>query len=426
MAVKFEVGTWTGNNTSPQTITLADSSLTPIAIIVTTIASGVPGSGFVANECLSMGFGTRRGGATQTGCIGMWNSDNVATTSTGRVRNNTLLHVLSASTTTDYTVSLDSFAAGSFQVSYSSAANANRDQFQYWVFGGADLTDANVLNYILDSSTTEVVSGVGFQPDVLFCLDADIATNATPTTNMGISFGAASSSSKFSTIAATADDGATMASAMNWNDDINASNCLARMTINADTQNALWDLNSFDSDGVTLGVNDAPAVTNESATFLFIKGGTWEVGQHNSINGSGDDVFTLANSSLVVRGVILFTVATTVAGISTAETTFTVGAGSTPNATRGSAVNNIVGIAGDEFISTHADRFRATDSVIELLSDDQVTTSEAYYKSAGTGTFTINWISATTGVMLINYVAIGDSPAAGATTRELAKMGVGQ
>ena len=427
MSTKFEVGTWTGNNTSPQTITLADSTLTPIAIIVwMTGASAAPAAGsFAANEIMSIGFGTRRGGSTQSGCVGIWSQDNVATGSTGRVRNTTLLQVLAGEAVSDYTVSLSSFAAGQFTITYSSAANANGDFFHYAVFGGSDLTDANVINETMDGTTTQAITGVGFQPDVLFAIDADLTTTGTETSNLALGFGCASSPTQQWTQCITATDGDTMANNMNWNHQINGSNCLARLTINADTQSALWDLNSFDSDGATLGVNDAPPATTSISTFLFIKGGSWEAGQLQKIN-LGDQTFTLSNSNLVVRGIILGNVDELVNQIGTGATTFVLGAGSTPNTTRGNAVNNCIGITGDEVISTSADRFRATDSVIEIMEDPAATVTEAWYDTAGTGSFVIEWVTDSARNTLINYLAIGDSPAAGAETRQLALQGVGQ
>jgi hypothetical protein len=427
MATKFEVGTWTGNNTSPQTISLADSSLTPIAIIVTTIASGVPGSGIVPNQVFSMGFGTRRGGATQSGCVGIWSSDNVATGSTGRTRDTTLLKVLSAETTTDYTVSLSSFAAGQFVVTYSSAANANRDQFQYWVFGGDDLTDAIVINETMDGTTTQSITGAGFQPDVLFALDADL-TGTTNTSNLALGFGCASSPTQFWTQCITETDADTMASTQNWNKQNNISNCLARLTINADTQSALWDLDSFDSDGATLGVNDAPPATTSICTFLFIKGGSWEAGQKaKGTDIPGDDTFTLTNSNLVVRGIILGNTDAISNDISTGSCVFILGAGSTPNTTRGNAVNNCVASVGGEGFPTDVDRYRATDLVTAIIRDTPTTEdNEAWYDTAGTGSFIIEWAGTTSSATLINYLAIGDSPAAPPASRNLALMGIGQ
>jgi hypothetical protein len=372
------------------------------------VRQGAAAAGFVASQALSIGFGTRRGGSTQSGCIGLWSSDGVATTSDGRVRNTTLLHVLSAEITSDYTVSLDAFAAGSFTVSYSSAAAASGDTFAYMVIGGLD--DAIVLNQVMDSvGATQVITGAGFQGNALLCLDASLNANNTPTSNIAVSFGCATSASRFWSVAVTETDGDTMTSAMNWNKAARTDACLERLTINGNTTDARWDLDTFDSDGFTLGVVDAPTATDQIATFLVLKGGSFEAGSKDKSAATGNDTFTLADVSLGVEGVILGCInAATGLTLNTAD--MMLGAGSTANTTRGSAVNNTIGIVGPEAISTTADRFSATDSVIEELTGGATPaeTSEAFFDSKGTGTFDIDWVVNGGSTNPVFYLAIGN------------------
>jgi len=409
MPVIVETGTWTGNNTTPQTITLANGSLTPVAIIVWMVRQGAAAAGFVASQALSIGFGTRRGGATQSGCIGLWSTDNVATTACGRVRNTTLLHVLSAPTTTDYTVSLSAFAAGSFTVTYSSAANANGDVFAYMVIGG--LSDAIVLNKVLANATgnPEAETGAGFRPNCLLCLDADLATDNTPTLNIAASFGCATSSTRFWSVAVTEDDGAVMTTAMNWNKAARTDACLERLDINADTSNARWDLDSFDNDGFTLGVVDGPSATDRISTFLLLAGGTFEAGSKNKSAATGNDTFTLAATNLTVEGIILGCIRAAT-GITLNSADLMLGAGSTANATRASAVNNTIGIVGPETINTTADRFSATDSVIEELTGGAAPaeTSEAWFDTKSTGSFIIDWAVNGGSTNPVFYLAMGN------------------
>lgn len=362
MALLFETGTWTGNNATPQTITLRDSTLTPKAILCWAIGTSPLGGTFAAQARFSAGFGARQSESTQSGCVGFINLDNVATSDAARVRNTTLLHLLATATTTDYTVLLDSFGAGQFVVSYSSAANANSDVFHYCVWGGGDSGNAVVLNWTMDATSgTELITGAGFQPTMLFALDSDLATANAITAGLGFSFGFASSPTQFQSTALTATDGDTATSTMNWNKAFRSDACLERLTTNADTSDARWDLDSFDSDGVTLGVVDGPSSVDRVATFLLIQGGQWEAGNRAKDTVTGSDIFTLANTNLTPNGMLMFMSNQTAVGIVAGDTNWSLGAND-------KTLYGTAGTTGPEAINTQTDRFQATDFAIEELT----------------------------------------------------------
>jgi hypothetical protein len=441
MAMAFETGVFTVGASTPQTVSLADGSFgTPIAIILYTASQAtLPvansfNSTSGPNAIMSVGYGTRRSGSTQSGCVGIFIGDGVATGTAGRVRNTTILHVLSGETTTDYTVSLDSFGNAAFTVSFSSIGNAQNDIIHYAIWGGADLTDAIVLNSTLNSTgATQSITGAGFQGDVLFCLDSDLATTNTPTTNMAMSFGCADSYvNNFFSLAITATSGDTMTSNMNWNRAIKALHCIERLTINANTSDSSWDLDAFTSDGCTLGVNNAPSNTDRIATLLIIKGGIWSGGNATKNTGTGTQTLGLSMNGNTIRGV-LFGFNSAALGIQDAvvsnEINLVFGFGSTANTTRGSAVNNVIGIAAPETISTTADRFRATDAVIEELTGgtSPAETSEAWFRSVGSDTFTIDWAVNGGSAHPLVYMAFGDKPIPGGPPiGTLPLMGVGR
>ena len=411
VAVELEVGTFTMNNTTSQTVNLTNSSLTPKALILWYPSIAAAGS-FIGTADFSMGFGTRRGGSTQQGCIGYQSRDNTATTDNARVYNTTILHVLTNTTTTHFTASLTAFATGSFSLSYSVASTR---VLHYFVIGGSDITDANVINQTMNSTgATQSITGAGFQPDVLFAMDSDLATANSITANLNFGFGFASSNTQFGTMSITETDGDTMTSAMNWNRSYRTDSCLERLTVNADTSDARWDLDSFDSDGCTLGVVDAPTNTDRVATFLFIKGGTWEVGSKAKRNGTGDDVFTLTNGSLTPKGVMLFTTNQTSVGIGTGDVAHCLGVGTNTAGTQEMCIGDV----GPEAINTTRDAFRATDHVLEELTGgtSPAETSRADLTAFNAGSFTLNWAAGSATAILMAYLAIGDTPTAPAYT----------
>jgi hypothetical protein len=243
----------------------------------------------------------------------------------------------------------------------------------------------------------------------------DVAASSGANTTMRCSLGCATSASRFWSLALCATDGDTMTNTMNWNRAMRTDACLERFGNNADSTDARWKLNSFDSDGATLGVVDAPLVTTFVAPLLFIKGGVWEAGTFaKSVSGTGGaQTVTLANGSLTPVGVLLGTTNQTAVGISIDDATLCLGAGSTPSTTRGSAVNNCLGIAAPEAINTTADRFRATDAIIEELTGgtSPAETSEAWYRSASAGAFELEWANPNgTTANLIGYLVLGSEP----------------
>jgi hypothetical protein len=128
--------------------------------------------------------------------------------------------------------------------------------------------------------------------------------------------------------------------------------------------------------------------------------------------------------------VLVMRVSRTTNVVTTGLSTWLMGAGTTPNATRGSAVNNTIGQAGPDGLSTTADRFHATDSIIEELTGgaSPSETSEAFYAAAAAGSFTLNWVTNGGVATLLNYMAFGDNAAAptGPPIGSLALLGVGR
>lgn len=404
MALSFECGSFTWpNTTASQTINLVNSSLTPKAVIMWTKGAGA--AGFTATSRFSIGFGTRRGGSTQSGCVGIINIDNVATSDTARVRNTTLLHVLSSTSATDYTITLDSFGAGTIGVTASSGTNANGDIIHYMVWGGADITDANVVDWTMDATAgAEAITGVGFQPTAVFCLDSNLVSANAITAGLSLGFGAASSSTQFASMISGADDADTMTSGMVWGHGIINTRCIARNQPGTGNEDAGWDLDSFDSDGASLGVVNAPTATNNVDTFLFIKGGVWEAGTLAKDTDTGTDDFTLVNTSLTPKGVVLFGANLVNSTWTNTNTDFCVGS---TDGTREIAA----GITGAEAINTATDSFINNDRAIEELTGNTPTeTSEADFSAFSAGAFQLNWAVNGGVANTLGYMAFGDEP----------------
>lgn len=415
MALLVEKGTWTGNGSSPQTITLANGSLTPIAIICWATGPGAAGT-ITANSIFSLGFGTRRGGATQQGCLSLWVADNVATSSASRNDGTTLLRVLSAETTADYNVSLSSFGAGQFTVTYSSAANANGDNFHYIVIGGADATDAIVVLPQLVQGTppfTQDVTTVGFQGNVLFALWGSSANaGGTPTSNSVYSFGVAAQHDAGIgqwSIGGHFEDAITMATQLDADKRFSDSDLITGLAATGQAMDAVWALDSFLSNGFRLACSDSPGTNNTNSVFLVIQGGQWNAFSQAKDTATGTDDYPFSSPSFTPAAALF----ANAGNVTTADSLI-----SNMNMCVGATDGTRQGIAGyacvDRVINTQADRLHATDRCIEVLSGGNPMTegSEASFSAFSAGNVQINWATNNGAADLMGVLAMGDTAAA--------------
>ena len=406
MSLLAEKGTFTTpSGTGNLTVT---TGFQPKALIVWSNYAG--GSGFESNATFCMGFGTRRSGSTQQGCASLFSTDGVATSAPSRLLNaSSILRTPDSASSTGQIATLSSFGATSFVLNFS-VNTVGSKVCHYLIFGGTDITDAVVLNPLMDSAgATQVITGAGFQPDALFAMDAGCASRAILSTSAPISFGFgfASSATRFRSMGWTQSTGDTMTSSMHWNRSFRSDACLERLWNGSDTSDARWDIDSFDPDGFTLGVVDSPTDPTFNSSFLLIKGGSWEAGSKaKPATTTGPDTTTLANASLTPKGVILFTTNQTAVGITNASADFCIGAATAADGTQ----TGVMGVTGPENISTTADKFHATNTAIEQLTGGAVPSepSKATVSNFSAGSFALNWSVNSGTANLIAYMAFGD------------------
>lgn len=426
MVLSVKKATWAADGAATQAI--IGVGFTPKAIIVWTTRQTA--AGFAANAIISIGYGTRRGGATQNMSIGTIDIDAVSTTDSGCGRNDTklLMVPLAAggtppSMTVDYTVNLDSFDADGFTVTYSSGANANGDIFHYIAFGGADITDANVVDLDIPIAGTSVSkTGVGFQPDILFCLASilNIATGAPTTIHRRSCFGVAQSATKFWVVNTFADDGIAMTTAMDWTRVIRTDGCLHTFTV-AGAQDSLCDLDSFDADGFTLGILDLPAAEYK-ALFLCIKGGQWDVGVRQKPASTTD---TLTGLAFQPKGVLFGTTNQTVTNTIGVHENMGLGGATSIDGTQEGFAG---GVGTDAVLPTEEDRLHAVDRALEFITHGATPaeSDEADLTALTTDGFTLIWLTAVN-QSYYGWVAFADNvagPAAGLYTQALTGAGI--
>ncbi len=414
MALSVKKGTWTAGGSTPQAV--SGVGFTPKALLVWTTGPGAGGT-IMASAILSIGFGTRRGGVTQTRCMSNWYQDNVATSSASRRWDTTLLHVQSGEAATDYTVSLNSFDADGFTVAYSSAANANGDTFHYLAIGGADLTDANVVEDSWpNSGATFDIAGFGFQPDAIVMLTGYLSGGGAGASlaHSNMTLGVITDGRAVS-IGTTGEDGQTMASAMN-NNSIASSSTIAMLGEAADAIEAEANFNSWTADGVSLNNTNAPG-TNRIIFALGLKGGQYNVGMEAAITGSGNDKFAAAagGPQFTPRGALLFRSRGLTDATINSSNSLGFGLGAFSDALGSS--EGASSFAGVETINTQADRVTST----SIALYDQMDTNPAVQQRIAQpvsldsdSAATVSWSIAGT-AWLTGVFVMGDAAGAAAT-----------
>lgn len=180
---EFEVGSFFKQGTTgTQTITLADSSLTPKALILW--ASG----GITANTWVGLIINV-------IGFSDGTNSYSVSTASIdSQTPSNTSRRIAAKVYTSHWPSSgavdeadLQSFAAGSFTLDWTAQGGAGDIEIMYLVIGGDDV-QAKVINWTSPTATgNKAVTGVGFQPDCV--LHAGSRQGSVPNSAAGAYFG---------------------------------------------------------------------------------------------------------------------------------------------------------------------------------------------------------------------------------------------
>lgn len=174
MALQVEKGVFTANTgTGDQTVSLADSSLTPKLLILWATYETAEGVSF-ADGIFSLGLATRDGGSTQQGYICLFNDNGAGTSATIHdIDVDAVFKFLTSdaidATATDAQATLVSFGAGQFVINWSNAP-ASAVKIHYEVWGGSSITAARLTKPTVTTGagTQDVTVAAGFgQPDLI-------------------------------------------------------------------------------------------------------------------------------------------------------------------------------------------------------------------------------------------------------------------
>lgn len=111
--------------------------------------------------------------------------------------------------TVNLKANVNSFDATGFTLNWTTLSTTS-PLFDYLALGGSDITNVKAGNFSAITTTgSQAVTGVGFQPDIVFFLISPLTSSSAAAGNASCPIGVAKSSSERWTVANYSDDGAT-------------------------------------------------------------------------------------------------------------------------------------------------------------------------------------------------------------------------
>lgn len=292
--------------------------------------------------------------------------------------------------------------AGKFTITWTTN-DSDADIIHYEAYTGSSLTDVKVGEFSSDTGTgNQAVTGVGFLGEYISLMSASNTVTTMTQTHARIGFGQAISSS------------ARNAWGFMLRDDQNANKdsdvqltdaCLATLEAGGMDSGQIdgeWDFVSFDADGFTLNVVNAPD-NADKIFYAVINGGEYDVGSFNQPTSTGTDTVTVGFRPREISLSSWNKVADTVPAQDTSPIKGSYGSG-TASAEGGiwfEHDNKGDGIGQDEDVNTY------TDKIIKLATAVSTIDAEADFDSTTATAFVLDWTTADATAREILYFAIG-------------------
>jgi hypothetical protein len=180
---------------------------------------------------------------------------------------------------------LVSFDADGFTINWTTAYSS---QLHFIVIGGADLSNATVVNFDKATATgNDAITGVGFEGDVVLLLgDLGVTPNTTEL-DYSFFFGMAKSATERQCSNGFDEDGVPTS---NTGRSQRTNRCIIQTDVSG-TVVAEVDFVSFDADGFTLNYLTADGNAS-NYTALVLKGGIYEIGKFDGALSTGNQVVT--------------------------------------------------------------------------------------------------------------------------------------
>lgn len=399
MAVSAKANQITGAATTG-TQGITDPGFTPKVLMI--LLGLQTAAGAAVNAQFNLGVAT----STSDEQFAGYNSVDAAPTSdVVRVLNSgDLLRLFAAgTTTTDLRASLNSMDASGFTFNWG-AMTTTSPKVNYLAIGGADITNAIAGTFASNTSTgNQSVTGLGFQPDIVFLFATLQTVGGVANNNSQYGFGVMTASAQWACTVKGQNSQATM------NNSRAFSNARCLILPNTTTNTLFQEMSfvSMDSGGFTVNIDTAGG-SAILIGYLAIKGGQWKVGTETQKTSTGTKSTT--GVGFTPKGLILASVCDTQTSGTADSSRLCVGFST-------GASNNVSLWTGDtdNVADAIADTIMSDSKCIVMATEGTPTTNaEANIDSLDGDGFTLNWTTADATARVFGYVAFGDN--AGAPT----------
>jgi hypothetical protein len=413
MAFLFERGSFaketTGTANALQTVTLVNGALTPKALILWCTTQTT--EAFGPNLRMSVGMGSGTALANQRSTAWASDDNDGVSSNVGANWGDDVLSILTSGTPVVSVVGrINALSAGSFQLIYPTN-NTTAYLIHYIVLGGADLTDALVLEFTdkLTPTGNRDDVGFGFDPQFIFILHATTST-APPSTSSGYKpcIGAAKSSTARWAAAVTGNDAQGMATGFGAVNDLVTNRVINTLSAAATPAvEASADFVNFITDGYTLNWLTVPASARRYAT-LAIRGGQHAVGAFGKTTGASGSADDITAPGFSLAGVLQVTTDRLAADAIGGFSEISIGSFD------GTREGHVWGSWSDTALPTEADVKIETAKVISTNTNPNVLKAEADCTFIANG-FRNTWSTNDAVATEIGWIVFGDNAAAGGT-----------
>ncbi len=338
-------------------------------------------TGFATIQRMGFGFAT---GASNERAVAVAESFDLDPTESGRRVSETKAIIILSNGVPTRTAEAEvtSFNADGFTINWTTN-EARADIIHYIAIGGDGLTNALASTFTLGTAAgNQAVTGVGFQPDVVWFLSSFTAANDTNTADSLLSLGLAVSATKEGAQALGTNDNQSSTTVQKSQQRTDASILVLNASV---AQDAIADFVSMNADGFTVNKSDAPAAT-VPIFYLALKGGWHDVGSFAQPAATGNQ----AKTGVGFRpGALMLLSTNHVAGSGiVAETKVSIGA-ATSSSVRGGIWSD-----SDNVNPSNTNSYTSTTDVITLASSTSTVNARADFVSFDDDGFTLNWSAA--------------------------------
>ena len=395
-SVSYKVGSFTKSTTTgTQTIT-HNLGFTPKAIIMWT--SGQAGENISSAYRFAQGFSD----GTTSYSFSAASQDNVSTSNTSRRFAAKALTIVEWGEVLLAEANLSSWNTSTFSLNWTTN-NSGQYIIHYMIIGGNDVS-AKVVNWQMPASTGNIaVTGVGFQPDLVFSMHGGGITNAAPFSgsNSAFGFGAMNKAGEQMGLNFFASDNQTGSMVTNSTQRPDAVVLASGVSSGEDKLFIKGAFLSMDANGFTMNFSSVSGA-NQMVS-LALKGVESKIGSFNKSTSTGNQ--TISDAGFQPAALMLASYGTSASTTVQPHVYFTQGASDGTN-----MVNSYV-VDEDNYSLTDADGSNKTTKIFTKSNTSSANPAtpdaEAGLVSMNNNGFTLNWTTNTDGIAAqILYLAL--------------------